>query len=154
MRATEPAVRQREHLVQLGHLSESDLEDEIAERLEEVGVAGAQDRAPVFATAGMDARWVDEVVEQVGSGLERSAAFGWLRCTLGTETLMDEIEEAATRISSLVGAVKQYSHPDQAQHQDLDVEPGLESTLVILARELSGIPVQREHAADLPAVPG
>jgi signal transduction histidine kinase len=224
VRATESAMRQREHLVQLGHLSanlahelnnpaaaavrateqlrgrmsamrhklglladgglspdlvarlvrtqevaveraakprpdltaleESDLEDAIAERLEEVGVEGAYDLAPVFATAGMDAQWVDDVVEQVDSGLEWSAAFGWLRYTLETETLMTEIEEAATRISSLVGAVKQYSHMDQAQHQDLDVKPGIESTLVMLARKLSGIEIRRDYAAALPAVPG
>jgi signal transduction histidine kinase len=224
VRATESAMRQREHLVQLGHLSanlahelnnpaagavraaeqlrdriagmrhklgllaegglspelvarlvatqevaveralkprpdltaleESDLEDAIADRLEEVGVNRAVELAPVFVAAGMDARWVDDVVEQVDSGLEWDAAFGWLRYTLETETLMDEIEEAATRISSLVGTVKQYSHLDQAQHQDLDVKPGIDSTLVMLARKLSGIEVHREYAADLPAVPG
>ena len=224
VRATESALRQREHLVQLGHLSanlahelnnpaaaavrateqlrgrtsamrhklalladsglspelvsrlvraqdaaverslkpradltameESDLEDAIAERLEDVGVEQAYDLAPVFAAAGMDAQWVDDVVEQVDSGLEWSAAFGWLRYTLETETLMSEIEEAATRISSLVGAVKQYSHLGQAQHSDLDVKPGLESTLVMLARKLTGIRVQREYTAALPPVPG
>jgi signal transduction histidine kinase len=224
VRATESAMRQREHLIQLGHLSanlahelnnpaaaavrateqlrdrmgamrhklgllaagdlspavvarlvttqeaaveraskarpnltaleESDLEDAIAGRLEDVGVAHAYELAPVFATAGMDPQWVDDVVEQVDSGLEWDAAFGWLRHTVETETLMDEIEEAATRISSLVGAVKQYSHMDQAQHQELDVTPGIESTLVMLARKLSGIEVRREYAADLPTVPG
>ncbi|WP_369139026.1 ATP-binding protein [Modestobacter versicolor] len=226
VRATESAMRQREHLVQLGHLSanlahelnnpaaaavrateqlrgrmssmrhklsllansglspelvtrlvktqelaveraakarpdltaleENDLEDAIAERLEEVGVGvdQANDLAPVFATSGMDAQWVDSVVEEIDSGLEWSSAFGWLRYTLETETLMDEIEEAATRISSLVGTVKQYSHMGQAQFQEFDVKPGLESTLVMLARKLSGIEVRREHAADLPAVPG
>ncbi|MCW2509174.1 MAG: Two-component sensor histidine kinase, partial [Modestobacter sp.] len=99
-------------------------------------------------------RWVDEVVEEVDCGLQWDGAFRWLGYTLETEALMDEIEEATTRISSLVGAVKQYSHMDQAQHQDLDVKPGLESTLVMLARKLSGIEVHREYATGLPAVPG
>jgi signal transduction histidine kinase len=157
MRTQEVAVeRSRKPRPDTTALEESDLEDSIAERLTEVGVEESQayDLAPVFAGAGMDAHWVDDVVEQVDSGLEWGAAFGWLRYTLETETLMDEIEEAATRISSLVGAVKQYSHLDQASHQDLDVKPGLESTLVMLARKLQGIRVQREYTAALPAVPG
>jgi signal transduction histidine kinase len=149
--AVERAMKPRPDLTAL---EESDLEDAIADRLADVGVDNGYDLAPVFAAAGMDAQWVDDVVKQVDSGLEWSAAFGWLRYTLETETLMDEIEEAATRISSLVGAVKQYSHLGQAQHQDLNVKPGIESTLVMLARKLSGIEVHREYAADLPAVPG
>jgi signal transduction histidine kinase len=149
--AVERAMKPRPDL---SALEESDLEDAIADRLQDVGVAQAYELAPVFATAGMDAQWVDDVVEQVDSGLEWDAAFGWLRYTLETETLMDEIEEAATRISSLVGAVKQYSHMDQAQHTEVELRPGLESTLTMLARKLSGIEVRREYAADLPTVPG
>ena len=135
-------------------LEESDLEDAIADRLQERGVAGAYDLAPVFAAAGMDADWVDEVVGRLDSDLEWDGAFRWLGYTLETEALMDEIEEASTRISSLVGAVKQYSHLDQARHQDVDVRPGLDSTLVMLGRKLAGIEVRREYEADLPQVPG
>jgi signal transduction histidine kinase len=146
--------RARKPRAELTALEESDLEDALADRLEEVGVSHAYEFAPVFAASGMDAHWVDDVVEQVDTGLEWDAAFGWLRYTLETETLMDEIEEATTRISSLVGAVKQYSHRDQAQHQDVELKPGLESTLVMLARKLTGIEVRREYAPDLPRVPG
>lgn len=149
--AVERALKPRPDLTAL---EESDLEDSIADRLEELGVGHAYDLAPVFAAAGMDAHWVDDVVERVDSGLEWDAAFGWLRYTLETEALMSEIEEASTRISSLVGAVKQYSHLDQAQHSDVELKPGLESTLVMLARKLTGIEVRREYTADLPKVPG
>ncbi|GAA4755332.1 ATP-binding protein [Modestobacter marinus] len=149
--AVERALKPRADLTAL---EESDLEDAIADRLEDIGVEQALELAPVFAGSGMDAQWVDDVVEQVDSGLEWDAAFGWLRYTLETEALMDEIEEATTRISSLVGAVKQYSHLDQARHSDVDVKPGLESTLVMLARKLTGIVVRRDYAADLPQVPG
>jgi signal transduction histidine kinase len=149
--AVERAAKPRPELTAL---EESDLEDSIGDRLEEIGVTRGFELAPVFAASGLDAQWVDDVVEQVDSGLEWDAAFGWLRYTLETEALMDEIEEATTRVSSLVGAVKQYSHMDQAQHQDVDVKPGIESTLVMLARKLSGIEVRREYAADLPKVPG
>jgi signal transduction histidine kinase len=155
VRSQETAVeRARKPRAELTALEESDLEDALADRLEEVGVSHAYEFAPVFAASGMDADWVDEVVEQVDSGLEWDAAFGWLRYSLETEALMDEIEEATTRISSLVGAVKQYSHLDQARHQDVELKPGLESTLVMLARKLTGIEVRRDYAADLPRVAG
>jgi signal transduction histidine kinase len=149
--AVEQAAKPRARLTAL---EESDLEDTIAERLDDLGVAGAYDLAPVFAASGMDARWVDEVVEEVDCGLQWDGAFRWLGYTLETETLMDEIEEATTRISSLVGAVKQYSHLDQAQHQDVDVRPGLDSTLVMLGRKLGGVQVRRDYDDDLPRVPG
>jgi signal transduction histidine kinase len=149
--AVERALKPRP---ELSALEESDLEDAIADRMEDLGVGHAYELAPVFAASGMDADWVDDVVEQVDSGLKWEAAFGWLRYTLETEALMSEIEEATTRVSALVGAVKQYSHLDQAQHQDLDLKPGLESTLVMLARKLSGIEVRREYDAALPQVPG
>jgi signal transduction histidine kinase len=149
--AVERAVKPRPRLTAL---EENDLEDAIADRLDDIGVAGATDLAPVFAASGMDAGWVDEVVEQVDSGLEWDGAFRWLSYTLETEALMDEIEEATTRISSLVGAVKQYSHLGQAQHQDVDVRPGLDSTLVMLGRKLGGIEVRRDYDDDLPRVPG
>ncbi|MGY1839711.1 MULTISPECIES: sensor histidine kinase [unclassified Modestobacter] len=139
---------------ELSALEESDLEEAISDRLEERGVAHAWELAPVFAAAGLDATWVDDVVEQVDGGLKWDAAFGWMRYTLETEALMSEIEEATTRVSALVGAVKQYSHLDQAQHSEVPLKPGLESTLVMLARKLTGIAVHREYAADLPVVPG
>ncbi|MGY1843763.1 sensor histidine kinase [Modestobacter sp. SYSU DS0875] len=139
---------------ELTALEESDLEEEISDRLAERGVAHAWELAPVFAAAGLDATWVDDVVEQVDGGLKWDAAFGWMRYTLETEALMSEIEEATTRVSALVGAVKQYSHMDQAQHSEVPLKPGLESTLVMLARKLTGIEVHREYAADLPVVPG
>ncbi|MQA35324.1 histidine kinase [Modestobacter roseus] len=139
---------------ELTALEESDLEEEISDRLEERGVAHAWELAPVFAAAGLDATWVDDVVEQVDGGVKWDAAFGWMRYTLETEALMSEIEEATTRVSALVGAVKQYSHMDQAQHSEVPLKPGLESTLVMLARKLTGIEVRREYAADLPLVPG
>ena len=139
---------------ELTALEESDLEDEISDRLEERGVGHAYELAPVFAAAGLDATWVDDVVEQVDGGVKWDAAFGWIRYTLETEALMSEIEEATSRVSALVGAVKQYSHLDQAQHSDVELKPGLESTLVMLARKLSGIEVRREYTAGLPKVPG
>jgi hypothetical protein len=51
-------------------------------------------------------------------------ALRWLAYTLETEALMDEIEEASSRISQLVAAVKQYSYMDSAGMQEVELVPG------------------------------
>jgi signal transduction histidine kinase len=72
---------------------------------------------------------------------------------LETEALMNEIEDASSRISTLVAAVKQYSHLDQAAHQEVDLHPGLDSTLVMLGHKLAGVRVERDYDRELPPVP-
>ncbi len=136
----------------LGVLAESDLEDEVADHLEGLGVAGALDLAPVLAAAGVDTARLDEIAGRVG-GAHRDGAFRWLAHALETEALVDEIEDASTRISTLVGAVKQYSHMDQATHSDVDLHPGLDATVVMLGHRLGGITVRREYDRALPRVP-
>ena len=49
----------------------------------------------------------------------------WVAYALETELLMNEIEDSTQRISTLVGAAKQYSQVDRAAHQDVDVQRGL-----------------------------
>jgi len=66
---------------------------------------------------------------------------------------MAEIEHAVGRISTLVGAVKQYSYLDQAPEQDVDVRDGLESTLIMLGHKLSGVEVRRDYDESLPRIP-
>ena len=145
----ERAAKTREPL---GVLAESDLEDELADHLDELGVAGALDLAPVLAAAGVDAACLDDIAERVGAA-HQDGAFRWLAHALETEALMDEIEDASTRISTLVGAVKQYSHMDQATHSDVDLHPGLDSTVVMLGHKLRGVTVCREYDRALPEVP-
>ena len=62
-------------------------------------------------------------------------ALRWLNYTLETELLMNEIEDSTTRISTLVGAAKQYSQLDRAPFQVVDVHELLDSTLVMLSRQ-------------------
>ena len=63
------------------------------------------------------------------------AAVRWLAYTVETELLMNEIEDAVTRISTLVGAAKQYSQLDRAPYQVVDVHELLDATLVMLAAQ-------------------
>jgi signal transduction histidine kinase len=148
--AVERAAKQRDPLTPM---QESDLTDALADRIDELDVAGSYELAPVYAAAGLDVAWLEEVVSEVGQDGALDGALRWLAYTLETEALMDEIEDASSRISTMVAAVRQYSHLDQAAHQEVDLHPGLDSTLVMLGHKLAGIRVDREYDRDLPRVP-
>ena len=135
-----------------GPIEMADREDELADRLDELGVAGGYELAPVFAAAGLDAGWLDEVTSCVDQRL-REGAVRWLAYALETEALMDELEDAATRIATLVASVKDYSRMDAATAADVDLHPGLDSTLVMLGPKLAGLRVVKDYDRSLPPVP-
>ena len=137
-------------------LEEVDAEDALAERLEDAGVRDADALAPVFVGSGLDADWLDGALAELGDpgDLAVGDALRWVAYGVETEALMDEIAEATTRISALVAAVKQYSHPGASAVAPVDVRAGLDSTVVMLGHKLAGVTVRREHADDLPLVVG
>jgi len=81
-------------------------------------------------------------------------AVRWLTYTVDTELLMGEIDDAVTRISSLVAAAKEYSQLDRAPHQTVDVHDLLDATLVMLAGKIpAGVRVHKEYDHSLPLIP-
>ena len=60
--------------------------------------------------------------------------------------LVNEIESSTARISDLVGAIKEYTHMDQAPVQNVDIVKSLETTLTILNHKLKqGVTVSRDY---------
>ena len=117
-------------------LEASDREDAIADWLDSHGVRDGWQLAPAFVAAGLDVAWLEQ---RRGDGGRRDALEGalrWLHYTVETELLMNEIEDSTTRISTLVGAAKQYSQLDRAPYQVVDVHELLDSTLVMLAGKI------------------
>ena len=77
----------------------------------------------------------------------------WLAATYNVYSLLEEVGQGATRIAELVGALKMYTFMDQAPVQAVDVNQGLENTLVMLRSKLrAGINVRREYAENLPRI--
>lgn len=67
--------------------------------------------------------------------------------------LVDDIEEATSRIASLVRAIKEYAYRDEMPVQAVDVRESLERTLLVFTpRTRHGVTVVRSYAADLPAI--
>jgi C4-dicarboxylate-specific signal transduction histidine kinase len=65
------------------------------------------------------------------------AEAAWLAAALGGRALAAEIQEAASRISALVAAVKDYTQLDRTPQRDVDVHEGLETTLTMLRHRIA-----------------
>ncbi|GAA2973752.1 ATP-binding protein [Actinokineospora diospyrosa] len=154
VRLQEEAVERVAKAPQLSPMEASDREDELADWLDEQGIAGGWDLAPILVTNGLDVAWLAGAVGRCPA-TATEAAVRWLAYTVETEALMDEIEDATTRVSTLVGAAKQYSQLDRAPFQVVDVHELLDATLVMLGGKIGhGVRVVREYDRSLPPLPG
>jgi signal transduction histidine kinase len=147
----EDAVKRVADAPTLSPLETSDREDDMGGWLEDHGVDGAWELAPVFVGAGLTPDWMEQLPSVTG-GEDLNGSVRWLAYSVETEMLMSEIEDATHRISTLVTAAKNYSHMDRAGHEWVDVHEGLKSTLVMLTHRLRGITLVKEFDWTLPKV--
>ncbi|HEX3545252.1 MAG TPA: ATP-binding protein [Mycobacterium sp.] len=124
---------------QLTALEASDREDQIGEWLENHDITGAWDYAPTFVDAGLDIDWLERVsasVDEVDASASLQGAIGWLKYTIDTELLMNQIAEASKRISALLAGAKQYSQMDRAPYQSADIHELLHSTMMMFGEKI------------------
>ncbi len=149
----EAAVERAAKATSLGPLEASDREDEMGDWLEDHDIRRAFDIAPVLVTAGLDVEWLEEIATTVHPDMLESAVH-WLAYAVETENLMGEIEDATTRVSTLVGKAKQYSQMDRAPEQEVDVHDGLDSTLLMLGSKIGdNIRVVKDYDRSLQIIP-
>ena len=137
----------------LSPIEASDQEDAVTDWLDDHRIANGWDMAPIFVQAGLDTAWLDHVEATVDEGA-LDVSLRWLSYTVETELLMKEIEDSTTRISTLVGAARQYSQLDRAPYQVVNVHELLDSTLLMLGGKIPpGITVVKEYDKSLPTIP-
>ncbi|MCG8374668.1 MAG: cyclic nucleotide-binding domain-containing protein, partial [Balneolales bacterium] len=93
------------------------LEDELADWLDDHEVDGSYELAETFAEYCFN---IDDL-EFVKENLREQAlpsVLGWVEDVLNTEKMVEEIEDAANRISELVSSVKTYSHMDRGTDKE------------------------------------
>jgi signal transduction histidine kinase len=137
----------------LSPLEAADREDELGGWLDAHGVEEAWELTPPLVAAGVDAAWLERVAAAVpAAAVGRAVGLAAVTCEAGS--LLDEVSEAARRISALIGAAKQYSQMDRSPLQQVDIHDGLESTLTMLKHKLeTGIEVVRGYDRSLPQLP-
>jgi signal transduction histidine kinase len=128
----------------------ADAEDDMLERLEELGVDEAWRLAEVLAAAGVDDAWLQQVADHAGPAT--SEALAWVAATLSARGLASELQESAGRMSDLVLAIKTYSYMDRGQVVQVDLREGIDATIKVLGHKLkhTRIEVLRDYDAAIP----
>jgi signal transduction histidine kinase len=136
-------------------LEVSDLEDELAQWMEDHGIEEGWEISPTLVGAGLDMAWLEGLAERVPEEA-LGGVLGWLMATMAGGELLREIEGGSARISELVGAIKTYTHMDKASSRKVDVHAGLNSSLIMLGHKLKkgDVEVVRDYEKNLPHVCG
>jgi signal transduction histidine kinase len=147
------AIEHTTSAAQLNSLEQSDREELIASWLEEHRIDEAWKLSANLVEGGINA----DDLEQMSGKLQPSAftdLLGRINAQLTVAKLANEIKASTARISELVLAIKEYTYMDQASVQEIDIQKGLENTLLILKYKLrkKNIEVTREYTEDLPHI--
>jgi signal transduction histidine kinase len=126
-------------------LTMSDLEDQIDSLLRSHGQNDLWQLAADLARRNIQPEVVESLFAKLDGETAR-AALVRIAASVEIASLVHEIESSTSRISDLVGAIKEYTHMDQAPVQNVDVVKSLETTLTILNHKLKqGVVVQRDY---------
>jgi signal transduction histidine kinase len=110
--------------------------------------------ADILVSAGFTVEDLETTIAGLAT-VQAAALLRWLSYHLTAGRIAKEIEAASRKISTLIGAVKTFSHMDRGNDKEwIDVHTGIESTLTLLDHKLrkQGVIVVREYASDLPRI--
>ncbi|MGH9494672.1 MAG: sensor histidine kinase [Candidatus Sulfotelmatobacter sp.] len=129
----------------LDPLAASDLEEQIDSLLRSHGQNDMWQLAADLAKRNFKPDMLERLFAALDPDTARAAL---VRISTSAEIfgLLKELESSASRISELVGAIKQYTYMDQSPVQNVDIVKTLETTLTILNHKLKkGVTVQRDY---------
>src|ERR1700678_1181583 len=126
-------------------LTINDLEDQIDSLLRSHGQNDLWQLAAGLARRNIQPEVVESLFAKLDADTAR-AALVRIAASVEIASLLHEIESSTSRISDLVGAIKEYTYMDQSPVQNVDVIKSLETTLTILNHKLKrGVTVQRDY---------
>jgi signal transduction histidine kinase len=126
-------------------LTMSDLEEQVDSLLRSHGQNDLWQLAADLARKNIKPEVLESLFAALDAGTAR-AALVRIAASVEIANLLNEIESSTSRISDLVGAIKEYTHMDQAPVQNVDIVKSLETTLTIMNHKLKrGVVVQRDY---------
>ncbi|MGB5942858.1 MAG: ATP-binding protein [Leeuwenhoekiella sp.] len=136
-------------------LERNDKEDELEEWLGDHHVEHAYDYTETLIDFCMDIADL-QVIYDACEPRDFQAIVEWIVQMLTTDSMVHEIEEAASRVSGLVASIKGYTHMDRgSEREPVDIHEGIESTLTMLnhQRKQKNISVIKDFDHDLNPIP-
>lgn len=131
-------------------------EDELVEKLESYGFPDPQTLAETMNEADINPEALEEIYQGL-SGETFIPIMKWLCNILISNRVIKEIEDASTRISDLVGAMKSHVYMDRSiAMEPVDVHEALGNTLTLLNHKLrkKNIQVEKHFEDSLPEIMG
>jgi signal transduction histidine kinase len=126
-------------------LAASELEDQLDSLLRSHGQNDLWQLAADLARKNFKAEVLERLFGTLDSDTAR-AALVRISASMEIADLLNQIEHSTSRISELVGAIKEYTFMDQSPVQNVDIVKTLETTLTILNHKLKrGVTVRRDY---------
>ncbi len=127
-------------------------EDELTDCLEDLEVRDPEEVAENLVEFGFSCEEVEDIHHKTGDA-HFSPVMHWINNNLITEKMVRDIEEAASRIATLVSSVKTFTHMDRSPEKiAANIHEGIENTLVMLNHKVknSQVKIERHFDEDLP----
>lgn len=141
--------------VKLTPLKRIEQEDALIDWMQQNGMEAKPSIAEAFAGAGYSTDDLEKIRTIAGEKAMKNL-INWLENLVVSQTVIKDLNEASTRISTLVGAIRSHVHMDRTnEKQPSDLHTDIENTLTLLGHKLraKNITVKKNFLSDMPQVP-
>lgn len=141
--------------IKLSALQRMNKEDDLLHWLNEKGIPADQQVVETFIEAGFSGEDLETLAGNV-PGEELVLILLWIENLLSSHRIIEDLAEASSHISNLVGAIKSHVHMDRTNaKQPTDVHKDIENTLTLLGYKLreKNLNVKKSFCTDIVLVP-
>jgi signal transduction histidine kinase len=147
--------KEAEKKTKITALERIEKEDALTEWLEKNGFDAGKEISETFTEVGFTTADLEAIRIHAGNDAFMHI-LNWLDNLLGSQRIINDLNDASCRISELVGAIKSHVHMDRTNEmQPTNVHKDIDNTLTLLGYKLreKNITVKKKYCDNLPDVP-
>lgn len=151
----EAKEKERATRTRLSAMQRIENEDSIEDWLQKNGLGEHREAAETFAEAGFSDEDLENVRHDSGKEVLPQIIY-WLENLLSSQRIIKDLEEASTRISALVTAIKSHVHMDRTNElQPTNIHNDIDNTITLLGYKLreKNITVNKTYCKNLVDIP-